>query len=149
MLKTLDVPVTALFSTLGRTAARGLECQWAAHKMRYFYDQLMANIKAGDLATANVEKWEPSTWAAEAKGVAPCEAPRGALAHWVKIKNTDRQLPVRRADDVERGSARRQEPDRRLRGRAAEHADGQAGRSRSRSCARSTASIRASPARRT
>src|SRR5512135_91007 len=49
-LKALDVPVTALFSTLGRTAARGLECQWAAHKMRYFYDQLMASIKAGDLA---------------------------------------------------------------------------------------------------
>jgi hydrogenase large subunit len=86
-LKVLDVPITALFSTLGRTAARGLECQWTAHKMRYFYDQLMANIKAGDLATANVTKWEPSTWAAEAKGVAPCEAPRGALAHWVKIKN--------------------------------------------------------------
>jgi hydrogenase large subunit len=48
----------------------------------------MANIKAGDLVTANVEKWEPSSWPAEAKGVAPVEAPRGALAHWVKIKNT-------------------------------------------------------------
>ena len=87
-LKALDVPVTALFSTLGRTAARGLECQWSARKMRYFYDQLMANIKAGDLATANVEKWEPSTWPKEAKGVAPVEAPRGALAHWVKIRDT-------------------------------------------------------------
>jgi hydrogenase large subunit len=87
VLKALDVPVTALFSTLGRTAARGLECQWSAHKMKYFYEQLVANIKAGDLATANVDKWEPSTWAAESKGVAPVEAPRGALAHWVKIKN--------------------------------------------------------------
>ena len=85
-LKTLDVPVAALFSTLGRTAARGLEAQWAARKMRYFYDQLIANVKAGDLDTANVEKWEPSTWPAEAKGVAPVEAPRGALAHWVRIK---------------------------------------------------------------
>ena len=65
VLKALDVPITALFSTLGRTAARGLECQWSAHKMRYFYDQLIANIKAGDLATANVEKWEPSTWPAD------------------------------------------------------------------------------------
>jgi hydrogenase large subunit len=88
VLKTLDVPVTALFSTLGRTAARGLEAQWAAHKMRYFYDQLIANIKAGDLNTANVDKWEPSSWPKEAKGVAPVEAPRGALAHWVKIKDT-------------------------------------------------------------
>ena len=85
-LKTLDVPVAALFSTLGRTAARGLEAQWAARKMRYFYDQLIANVKAGDLDTANVEKWEPSTWPAEAKGVAPVEAPRGAPAHWVRIK---------------------------------------------------------------
>jgi hydrogenase large subunit len=87
VLKKLDVPITALFSTLGRTAARGLEAQWAAHKMKYFYEQLVANIKAGDLATANVEKWEPSTWPKEAKGVAPVEAPRGALAHWVKIKD--------------------------------------------------------------
>ncbi len=88
VLKTLDIPVTALFSTLGRTAARGLEGSWAAHKMRYFFDQLMTNLKAGDFATANVEKWEPSTWPTEAKGVAPCEAPRGSLAHWVKIKDT-------------------------------------------------------------
>ncbi|MDH5288022.1 MAG: nickel-dependent hydrogenase large subunit [Betaproteobacteria bacterium] len=85
-LKALDVPITALFSTLGRTAARGLECALTARRMRYYHDQLVANIKAGDLATANVEKWEPSTWPAEAKGTAPVEAPRGALAHWVKIK---------------------------------------------------------------
>jgi hydrogenase large subunit len=88
VLKTLDVPITALFSTLGRTAARGLEASWAAHKMKYFYDQLIANVKAGDLNTANIEKWEPRSWPDEASGVAPCEAPRGALAHWVKIKNT-------------------------------------------------------------
>ena len=88
VLKKLDVPVTALFSTLGRTAARGLEASWSAHKMRYFFDQLIGNLKAGDYATANIAKWEPSTWTAECKGVAPCEAPRGALAHWVKIKNT-------------------------------------------------------------
>ena len=88
VLKTLDVPITALFSTLGRTAARGLEASWAAHKMKYFYNQLIANMKAGDLNTANVEKWEPASWPAECKGTAPSEAPRGALAHWVKIKNT-------------------------------------------------------------
>jgi hydrogenase large subunit len=87
-LKALDVPITALFSTLGRTAARGLECQWAARKMKQYYDELIANVKAGDLATANVEKWEPSTWPAEARGAGPCEAPRGALAHWIRIKNT-------------------------------------------------------------
>ncbi len=87
LLRDLDLPFTALFSTLGRTAARGLEASWAAHKMRYFQDKLMANLKAGDLATANVEKWDPSTWPAETRGVGTTEAPRGALGHWVKIKN--------------------------------------------------------------
>jgi len=88
VLKTLDVPVTALFSTLGRTAARGLEAQWAAGKMRYFMDKLVSNIKAGDLATANVTKWHPDTWPSEVRGVGFTEAPRGALGHWLKIKDT-------------------------------------------------------------
>jgi hydrogenase large subunit len=88
VLKKLDVPIQALFSTLGRTAARGLECTWAAHKMKYFYGKLMANIKAGKLDTANVEKWEPATWPKEAKGAGYCEAPRGALGHWIRIKDT-------------------------------------------------------------
>ncbi|MCU0757631.1 MAG: nickel-dependent hydrogenase large subunit [Steroidobacteraceae bacterium] len=87
VLKTLDVPVTALFSTLGRTAARGLEASWAAHKMRYFMDKLMANIKAGDSSTANVEKWDPKSWPATARGVGFTEAPRGALGHWLTIKD--------------------------------------------------------------
>lgn len=55
VLKKLDVPITALFSTLGRTAARGLEASWAAHKMRYFFDKLMGNLKAGNFATANID----------------------------------------------------------------------------------------------
>jgi hydrogenase large subunit len=88
LLKELDVPVTALFSTLGRTAARGLECAWAGRKMSYFFDKLMANLKAGDLNTANIEKWEPSTWPKEAMGAGFTEAPRGALGHWIKIKDT-------------------------------------------------------------
>ncbi|MCU7853733.1 MAG: nickel-dependent hydrogenase large subunit [Candidatus Thiodiazotropha sp. (ex Monitilora ramsayi)] len=88
VLKTLDVPVTALFSTLGRTAARGLEADWAADKMRYFMDKLMANIKAGDSATANVDNWDPETWPKEAKGVGFSEAPRGALGHWIRIQDT-------------------------------------------------------------
>ncbi len=88
LLKELGAPVTALFSTLGRTAARGLECQWAAHKQLYFFNKLMANLKAGDLNTANIEKWEPSTWPKEAQGAGFTEAPRGALGHWIKIKDT-------------------------------------------------------------
>ena len=88
LLSELDLPVTALFSTLGRTAARGLECVWAADKMQYFYDKLIANIKAGDLSTANTERWDPSTWPQDVKGVGFTEAPRGALGHWIHIKDT-------------------------------------------------------------
>ena len=88
LLGELGLPLTALFSTLGRTAARGLECSWAAHKMRYVFDKLMANIKAGDQKTANMDMWEPSTWPAEAKGIGMAEAPRGALGHWIQIKDT-------------------------------------------------------------
>ncbi|MFV0665977.1 nickel-dependent hydrogenase large subunit [Denitromonas sp.] len=87
LLTDLGLPLQALFSTLGRTAARGLEASWAAHKMRYFFDKLIANIKAGDTATANIDKWDPSRWPKEAKGVGFTEAPRGALGHWIKIRD--------------------------------------------------------------
>jgi len=87
LLTDLDVPITALFSTLGRTAARGLECSWTAHKMRTVFDDMMANIKAGDSATANMEKWEPETWPNDTKGVGFGDAPRGALGHWIHIQD--------------------------------------------------------------
>ncbi|KAF0162787.1 MAG: hydrogenase large subunit [Rhodocyclaceae bacterium] len=88
VLKQLDIPLTALFSTLGRTAARGIEAQYCADLQVKQLDKLIANIKAGDSATANVEKWDPSTWPKEAKGAGFTEAPRGALGHWIKIKDT-------------------------------------------------------------
>lgn len=86
-LKKLDVPITALFSTLGRTAARGLECLWSAQQLKRQYEKLLAAIKAGNTATANVEKWDPKSWPAKAMGAGFCEAPRGALGHWIVIEN--------------------------------------------------------------
>ena len=81
------LPVTALFSTLGRTAARGLECSWAAHALKGEFQKLIANIKAGDVATANMTNFEPSTWPKAAKGYGFVEAPRGALGHWIEIED--------------------------------------------------------------
>jgi len=86
-LAKLKLPVTALFSTLGRTAARGLETRLIAHWMKEFYDELINNIKNGDYRMFNPEKWDPNTWPQEAKGVGLSEAPRGALAHWIVIQN--------------------------------------------------------------
>ncbi len=86
-LKKLDIPVEALFSTLGRTAARGLESKLLADWGLEFYDQLINNIKKGDTRMANMEKWDPETWPKEAKGVGYMEAPRGGLAHWIVIND--------------------------------------------------------------
>ena len=86
-LKALDVPVTALFSTLGRTAARGLETKLIARWAREFFNSLIDNLKGGDFDTFNASKWDPSTWPAECEGVGLSEAPRGALAHWIRIKD--------------------------------------------------------------
>lgn len=86
-LKQLNAPVSALFSTLGRTAARGLETILIAEWALEFYDSLLGNIKNGDSRMFDNSKWEPSTWPAESKGVGLTEAPRGALAHWIVIKD--------------------------------------------------------------
>ncbi len=86
-LARLNVPVTALFSTLGRTAARGLETILIAKWSMEFYDELIKNIKAGDVTTFVRDKWDPETWPQEAEGVGMSEAPRGGLAHWIRIKD--------------------------------------------------------------
>jgi hydrogenase large subunit len=90
-LHQLDVPIEAVYSTLGRTLARGLETRRAGRMLKQSYEELVANIKAGDTQTANTERWDPSTWSnGELKGVGTYGAPRGALGHWVRIK--DRQI---------------------------------------------------------
>jgi hydrogenase large subunit len=86
-LNKLDLPVEALFSTLGRTAARTLETKIIVDGMQGMYDQLMTNIKLGDTKTFNDKLWEPSSWPKKAQGVGFMEAPRGALGHWIVIED--------------------------------------------------------------
>ena len=86
-LKQLNAPASVLFSTLGRTAARGLETRLIARWSKEFYNQLLDNIRNGDSRTFNNERWEPDSWPKECRGVGPSEAPRGALAHWIVIKD--------------------------------------------------------------
>jgi hydrogenase large subunit len=81
----LKLPATALFSTLGRTAARGLETKLAVGWLQEEFDHLMTNLKSGDTTTADTSKWQPATWPEDAKGFGFTEAPRGSLGHWVKI----------------------------------------------------------------
>jgi len=83
----LGVGPEALFSTLGRVAARGLETKLLVDKIGDWIDELAQNIGKGDLRIHDTSKWEPSSWPKEATGAGFHEAPRGALGHWVHISN--------------------------------------------------------------
>jgi hydrogenase large subunit len=87
VLKKLDLPLVALFSTLGRTAARTLETKIIADAMGGWFYALTANIRAGDTTTFDPLRWEPSTWPKQCRGAGFMEAPRGALGHWIIIEN--------------------------------------------------------------
>ncbi|MBN8413587.1 nickel-dependent hydrogenase large subunit [Halomonas denitrificans] len=80
-------PRQALPSTIGRTLARALEAHYCASMMLDDWHELVANIRAGDLATANIEKWDPASWPSEARGVGIVAAPRGMNGHWIRIKD--------------------------------------------------------------
>jgi len=81
-LKTLQIPATALFSTLGRTAARALETLAIGDSMQVWVGELLDNIKSGDTRTYQSYEIPDS-----GEGVGLNDVPRGALGHWVKVKD--------------------------------------------------------------
>ncbi len=81
-LKAAGLPAGVLFSTLGRTAARGLETKLIADYTENWVNELVANIKAGDLRT-----WSRCDVPKSGQGRGLTEVPRGALGHWLKIEN--------------------------------------------------------------
>ena len=87
VLGKLGVGPEALFSTLGRVAARGIETQILADKMGDWLDELAGNMARRDLRIADNSKWDPSSWPKHATGAGFHEAPRGALGHWVEIES--------------------------------------------------------------
>jgi len=87
VLDTLGVGPAALFSTLGRVAARGMETVLLARRLEVWYGKLVDRIKNGDVRTFDNSKWDPEKWPARAQGYGYLDAPRGALGHWVQIEN--------------------------------------------------------------
>jgi len=83
----LQVGPAVLFSTLGRTAARGIETVLLANRMEDWFNQLINNVKQGQTATFTKDKWEPRSWPKTAQGYGYLDAPRGALGHWVQIED--------------------------------------------------------------
>ena len=87
LMDRLNVGPAALFSTLGRVAARGMETVLLARRLQQDYDKLVERIRAGDTQTFTKDKWEPESWPAKTQGYGFLDAPRGALGHWVQIEN--------------------------------------------------------------
>ncbi len=83
----LGVGPGALFSTLGRTLARAVETQVLVDRLDGWLQDLRANLATGDLAIADVSRWDSSAWPRETQGWALGESPRGAVGHWVKIRD--------------------------------------------------------------
>jgi [NiFe] hydrogenase large subunit len=81
VLGALKQKPAVLFSTLGRTAARAIECKMVADYTQTLLDELTANVKAGD--TKIYEEWKMPK---EAQGVGFVGCPRGGLSHWINIK---------------------------------------------------------------
>ena len=93
VLATLNVPATALFSTLGRTAARGIETLVIGEAVQGWVMELVENLKKGDS-----QIYEPYEMPTKAQGMGLNDVPRGALGHWVviedkKIKNYQYVVP--------------------------------------------------------
>ena len=78
-------PASVLFSTVGRTAARAIETEMMADVMMEWIDELAKNVASGDTSTWS--EFDFDKVSKDAKGYGLEEAPRGALGHWVKIKD--------------------------------------------------------------
>ena len=99
VLAKLNAPATALFSTLGRIAARAIEAHVMAGQVSKWVAELGDKLGHGDLRIHNGDKWDPDTWPKQAQGFGFHEAPRGSLGHWVhiedkKIKNYQCVVPT-------------------------------------------------------
>lgn len=83
LLARTGLPIEALFTTLGRTAARMLQTLIAAQEGLKTFDALITNIQS-DETTYIKPDMDPKK---EYIGHAMMEAPRGSLSHWLRIKN--------------------------------------------------------------
>ncbi len=85
VLKKLAIPTEALFSTLGRVAARAVETKVIGEATGTLIGQLVENLKKGDLNICDGRKWEEMP--ADGEGAGLNDVPRGALGHWISMKD--------------------------------------------------------------
>jgi Ni,Fe-hydrogenase I large subunit len=76
-----------LFGTVGRIVARALEAQVVVDRLAAWQDQLTERFAGGDLAVVNTAMWSRDAWPSVARGWSLSESPRGAVGHWVTIRD--------------------------------------------------------------
>lgn len=76
-----------LVGTMGRIVARALEARLVVGRMEAWHDDLLDQFARGDLAIAETRRWSPDGWPSTASGFSLGESPRGAVGHWVTIRN--------------------------------------------------------------
>ncbi|MEI9977602.1 MAG: nickel-dependent hydrogenase large subunit [Edaphobacter sp.] len=86
-LAKLSLPPAALYSTMGRIAARAIEAEIMVGRLSGWVAQLDDNMAHGNVSIHNGEKWNPDSWPKSCQGFGFHEAPRGSLGHWVEIEN--------------------------------------------------------------
>jgi len=87
VLDQLGLGPEALFSTLGRIVARAIEAKIVADRLDGWLGELRNNLGSGDLAFADLSSWDPGQWPREVEGWSLGESPRGAVGHWVRIRD--------------------------------------------------------------
>ena len=85
VLNHFNAGIPALFSVLGREAARALECKYIADSIPDWLTELENNVNAGDR-----EVYFYQEKVANSTGMGLTEAPRGAIGHWSAIDKRKR-----------------------------------------------------------
>jgi Ni,Fe-hydrogenase I large subunit len=82
-LQKTGLSLPAMYSTLGRTAARAIETKVIADAMGTWAGQ----VQASSQSTSAMPNRKTFTMTGSGSGVGLNEAPRGALGHWVNFSN--------------------------------------------------------------
>ena len=87
MLRDLSLGPEVMPSVLGRLIAQAVEVSVMVPKARGWMLDLRQHLASGDLAVADISSWDQGSWPAEAAGWSLGEGPRGAVGHWISIKD--------------------------------------------------------------